>query len=63
MSACNAAFDALLPILAKKVPFMQWVKTENSGIFVHTSEGKLALWGPLTPEHPVGANPVKKMGG
>lgn len=39
---------------------MQLVKTENSRMFVHTCEGKLTLWGPLTPEHPVGANPQKK---
>lgn len=38
--ACNA-FDAIFPIFAKKAPFMQWVKTENSTMFVHTSEGKL----------------------
>lgn len=39
---------------------MQWVKTENSGMFVHTIEGKLTLWGPLTPEHPLSAYSVKK---
>lgn len=43
MCPCYATFDAILPIFVKKVSFMQWVKTENSGMFVHTSEGKLTL--------------------
>lgn len=48
--ACNIAFDAKFPIFAKKAPFMQRLKTENSRMFVHTSEGKLTSCGPLTPQ-------------